>query len=138
MSVTPLIQLFIFFAAKKRPALAESAEYLLRGLLYGGMVLFFINLFLGEIAEEIVAKNACDLTAINRHEDSANLALYAYLSAILLDALQWWKKILPLAYLKFAVLALATGLLAYTSHQGAELVYEKGVGVKDYVCPKAP
>jgi uncharacterized membrane protein len=138
LGVYPFVYTSQFFF--KNP-IKDRLEWGARGLLYLGIVLYMVTLYLGDMALEIVTPKLCQLSLAYDHETWGYYGLYSWGLVLVLDISNLiglekklsWIKFLPVGKAFFSFLALLT--LYQAGHSGAGLVYEFGAAVKNAVCP---
>lgn len=92
----------------------------------------WMAVYTGGIAEDVVNRVICDPTVTQEHEEFADWTAYLVTFAAGVELLQlrfsggrWrWLQPIPLV-----VLVICAGLIAWTGHLGASLVYQQGAGV---------
>ncbi len=102
-------------------------------LLLLGTIGAWIAVYTGSLADGIVSREICDPTMLKSHESFAFGVAWTYSAAFLLtvaiklNVLEKFKRYIEIL---IVVLMLAgSGLLGYTGHLGAQLVYQQGAGV---------
>jgi uncharacterized membrane protein len=130
LTLASVIAVGVLFVPKKY---VHYFELLFRFQLYVGLFCFGIVLFTGDIAADIVKYQIQKPLAIQHHEDNAYFTLYLFILVLVVDALKGilrlrWVSLIKWARLVLSVIALI--FLIETGHEGAELVYDQGAGVK--------
>ncbi|MGM0556775.1 MAG: DUF2231 domain-containing protein [Myxococcota bacterium] len=105
-----------------------------RLMLGAGVISAWIAVYTGDLANTEVARQLCDPTVVEAHEEYAFVvagvftgALALELASVLLDALEPWRRAITVV-VGIALVA-ASGLLGYVGHLGATLVYQQAAGV---------
>ena len=102
-------------------------------LLYAGCLMAWLSIYTGDIADGIVSRKLCDPTVLKRHEIAAYNLAYLFSAATALDLTLRFNLIrLKTKWLQAIVVLLmlvGSGLLIYTSHLGASVVYNQAGGV---------
>lgn len=124
--LAPFLQ-FIYLITKN-----EKAQFLKMFCLYSGAIFYFISLFTGDDAMEIVKNNFCHLIEIYRHEETAQNGLIVLIIALAIEVGSYFKFQKILSWVQLLVLATLVYVIAETSHQGAMLVYKRGAAVEIY------
>jgi uncharacterized membrane protein len=129
--LTPFLQLGFIYSKN------EKIEFLKVFCLYVGAVFYFISLFTGDDAMEIIKNDFCHLIEIYKHEESAQNGLIVLIIALGIEVGSYFKFKKVLSWVQVLILIILVYVLADTSHQGAMLVYERGAAVKTYKpdCP---
>jgi len=102
-------------------------------LLVMGTVGIWIAIYTGNLADSVVARKICDPTVLETHESNAYIVgwIFSIVSTIIiLEHFGFLKKIKN--QLKIAIVVLSiigSGVLIYTGHLGAILVYQQAAGV---------
>ena len=102
-------------------------------LLLVGTAGVWLAVFTGDTAEGVVARKICDPILLKQHEQNGLVVAWLFTGAAALQFLLYqhflkplWRIIRPLVLLLMLV---GSGFLVYTSHLGAQVVYEQGGGV---------
>jgi len=102
-------------------------------LLLLGTIGAWVSVFTGTLADGVVARELCDPVMLEQHETFAYGVAWVFSAALLLVAtlntglLKQFKR-----YVEIVIVVLmltGAGLLTYTGHLGAQLVYQQGAGV---------
>ncbi len=127
-----LIAAFLF----KIVALRYTREVWERGgsiLLIAGVIMLWIAIFTGDLADGVVSRKICDPTVLKDHENMAWTTAWVFSAGLLLDLLRQLKypvfRNMLTRLLMILLLAIGTGTLSYTGHLGATLVYQQAAGV---------
>lgn len=127
-----LVVAFLF----KVVALKYSREVWERGgtvLLIGGVVMVWVAIFTGDLADGVVSRKICDPTVLKDHENMAWTTAWLFTAGLGIDLLRQLKypifRNLLVRLLMILILAIGTGTLSYTGHLGATLVYQQAAGV---------
>ena len=129
-----LILKILILLFQKHPNVSEFFNKVYLGTLFIGLASLGISLFLGDLALDDVKAQACDLTSIYYHEEMAYFSLYWFLGTGLMECLRLWKKNILFEIICFVFIFISCIQLFKTAKQGAELVFENGVGVKNSSC----
>ncbi|MFD2531775.1 DUF2231 domain-containing protein [Gracilimonas halophila] len=132
LGATILRLISYLFAKNKRTFLKNTS----RLSLYTGVIMAWIAIYTGTLADAIVVHDLCDPTVLEAHEHAAFTLAYIFTLATLLDLISFipWKTLALLNHhIKewVVVIFLVAGsiYLGYTAHLGASLVYQQGAGV---------
>ncbi|HET8804507.1 MAG TPA: DUF2231 domain-containing protein [Aequorivita sp.] len=103
-------------------------------LLLLGIIGIWIAIYTGNLADGIVSRKICDPTILKDHENLAYLTAWLFTVAGVLDLLLIQTVFLNskkqlISILMVLLLAVASGVLMYTGHLGATLVYQQAAGV---------
>lgn len=102
-------------------------------LLYAGSIGAWISIFTGDMADGVVSRELCDPTVLKDHENTAWVLVWLFSIASVIDILRMTQIIsIKSVIIKVAAVLLmivGSGLLVYTGHLGAKLVYQQGAGV---------
>ncbi|NLD50201.1 MAG: hypothetical protein GX660_23945 [Clostridiaceae bacterium] len=102
-------------------------------LLVIGTVGIWVTIYTGNLADSVVARQICDPTVLETHEANAYIAgwIFSIVSVIIiLEYLGILIKIKNLLKIGLVVLSITgSGILIYTGHLGATLVYQQAAGV---------
>lgn len=102
-------------------------------LLILGTLGAWIAIYTGNLADGIVSRQICDPTVLKDHENAAYAVSWIFTGASLVDlaalvkSIKVNKKILRI--IAMTLMFIGSGLLIYTGHLGATLVYQQGAGV---------
>jgi len=102
-------------------------------LLVIGTIGLWGAIYTGDLAESIVSRQICDPTVLKTHETNAYLAGWIFSAVsglILIDYFGFLRQLKKLWKIAIILLSVAgSGILAYTGHLGATLVYQQAAGV---------
>lgn len=136
LSVHFPIALLIFATLFKIIGLKFNKAHWRKGafiLLLFGTAGAWISVFTGNIADSEVAREVCDPTVLEEHENISYIVAWLFSIASIIELLiitGLLKFKLFILRLVIALLMLTgSGFLAYTGHLGATLVYQQAAGV---------
>ncbi|HET8886415.1 MAG TPA: DUF2231 domain-containing protein [Salinimicrobium sp.] len=104
-------------------------------LLLLGIIGIWIAIYTGNLADGIVSRTICDPTILKDHENLAYLTAWLFTAAGVLDFLVFLKlffinsKMWLISLVTVLIMAAGSGVLMYTGHLGATLVYQQAAGV---------
>lgn len=112
---------------------ADKLRFSARAALVSGVIGSWLAVFTGHIADGVVGRDLCDPLVLKAHESYAYGASYLFTVVLAADVLlsfvgrerlqSWGRVMLGLACLAGA------GLIGYTGHLGAKLVYQQAAAV---------
>ena len=100
-----------------------------RLLLAIGAITAWAAVFTGDMAEEVVNQTLCDPTATHTHGDLATYVAWIFSGVALLEIVAHYYRSRLIAPLIILLAIIGVGLLVYTAHLGALLVYQQGAAV---------
>ena len=102
-------------------------------MLYAGLVMAWLSIYTGDLADGIVSRKLCDPTVLKDHENAAYNLAYIFSVATALDLGMYLNLIKIRSRILNIILVLlmvaGSAFLVYTSHLGASVVYEQAGGV---------
>ncbi|MDA3892562.1 MAG: hypothetical protein PF517_12935 [Salinivirgaceae bacterium] len=102
-------------------------------LLVIGTFGIWIVIYTGNLADSVVSRQICDPTVLKTHEINANIVgwIFSIVSTIIIfEYFGFFKKIKNLLKIILIVLSImGSGILIYTGHLGATLVYQQAAAV---------
>ena len=102
-------------------------------LLLLGVVGLWVAVYTGNLADGIVSRVICDPTILKDHQNLAWLSGWLFSAGLVMDLARYLDfRIVQTRLFKvllLLVLAGGTGVLMYTGHLGATLVYQQAAGV---------
>lgn len=106
-------------------------------LLFAGCLTAWIAIYTGNLADGIVSRKICDPTVLKDHEIAGQTMTYLFTAATLLNILVLTNLLKSQLrtfsfYLTFLLMLTGSGILVYTGHLGASLVYQQGAGVDNH------
>ncbi len=130
----PIVLLVVATLFKLISLKSEQQVWHLGGtiLLYAGVVMAWVTIFTGDMADGIVSRAICDPTVLYSHESNAYIVAWIFSAAAAIDILFRTVKNLQRNVFKIALVVLmmiGTGFLTYVGHLGATLVYQQAAGV---------
>jgi uncharacterized membrane protein len=102
-------------------------------LLYVGVAGAWLAVYTGDLAEAVVARKICDPLLLKSHESASFNVAWLFTGAAVLQLavslhfLQFSQYLLKLLIL--FIMLVGSGYLVYSSHLGAQVVYEQAGGV---------
>jgi uncharacterized membrane protein len=132
LSVHMPLALLITATGFKLVALWSSGEVWKKGgsvLLFFGVVGAWLSVYTGNLADVEVSRDLCDPTVLKDHENASLWAAWLFTAAVLFEGLGAFLKKKTLKIPIFALMLSASGILVYTGHLGARLVYQQAAGV---------
>ncbi|MDX5417715.1 MAG: hypothetical protein LPK09_00760 [Hymenobacteraceae bacterium] len=101
-------------------------------LLVGGVTVW-LAVYTGDMAEGIVARKICDPTLLKRHESASLNMAWLFTTAVALQLFLSFNfvKVYQRAFrlITLLLMLIGSGYLIYSSHLGAQVVYEQAGGV---------
>jgi uncharacterized membrane protein len=98
-----------------------------------GTIGVWVGIYTGNLADSAVSRQICEPTVLKAHEVNAYIVgwIFSGVSAIIiLEYFGFLKKIKKLIKLALVILSIiGSGILIYTGHLGATLVYQQAAGV---------
>jgi uncharacterized membrane protein len=102
-------------------------------LLALGVIGIWIAIYTGNQADGVVSRKLCDPTILKEHENLAWTAAWLFSAGLSIDLMRFFpvsifksKGFLSIAVI---ILAIGNGVMFYTGHLGAQLVYQQAAGV---------
>lgn len=120
----------------KFEAFSTKLNFVSKFLIFTAPLFYLLTIYLGDIANDAIKNEFCELTLISKHEELGYYALYFFIGALIFESLSEVLKKKRMLF-NFAVLLSLIGsnyFIFKTAHSGAEMVYEKGAAVR--VAPK--
>lgn len=121
----------VFLLAKSR---GGNWLFTYRVLLFTGVAGAWLAIYTGDLADGIVSRQICDPTVLKDHENFSYAVAIMFSVAAAIQMIPVLGKFPPAfnkttRILSLVLLLAGSGLLAYTGHLGATLVYQQGAGV---------
>jgi len=127
LSLATLLTVVLLFVKKNEWLLSRNLLLLL------GTLGAWAAVYTGGMADGIVSRKICDPTVLKQHENLGLGVAYTFTAAsflLMVLRMNWFEKFRNyIKILLIAVILAGGGLLAYTGHLGATLVYQQGAGV---------
>jgi uncharacterized membrane protein len=130
-----------YYLTKSRyEELSNNLNIITKFLLFTGPLFYLVSIFYGDIAVDLIKNDICNLTLVYEHEHTAQLAVPFFLVAIVFEVIlgleNFTQKSLRLVshIILFVSLLIGNLYMFKAAHQGGTMVYDHGVGVKDYKC----
>tara|TARA_R100000935_G_scaffold7747_1_gene16390 strand:+ start:1032 stop:1520 length:489 start_codon:yes stop_codon:yes gene_type:complete len=98
-----------------------------------GVIGGWIAIYTGDLADGIVSRTLCDPTILKDHENASYTTMWLFSCVLFVDLLyqlnliSFKSKLIEI--LVIITLLVGSGLLMYTGHLGATLVYQQAAGV---------
>ncbi len=124
-----IVKLIGFFCRKK-PIYPKVLSFS-RILLTIGVGFAVCSIITGEIADDIVEKQLCELDVLQIHEKIAYATASAFVPALILDWLRKWAPKKWLTFVSSILYICATGLLILLGALGGDVVYSQGGAVNN-------
>lgn len=129
--IATLFLLISFFNRGEYERLFSKASYVLQLI---GVVVVWLAIYTGDMADGIVGRKLCDPTVLKDHELAAETTAYLFTAAVVIHTMlslnlfrSRLRKISP--YVIFACMIIGSVFLVRAGHLGASVVYEQGAGV---------
>lgn len=124
-----IVKLIGFFCRKKMiyPQMLAFS----RALLTIGVGFALCSIITGELADDVVEKQLCELDVLQLHEKIAFATASAFVPALVLDWIRKWAPRRWLTVLSSILYISATGMLLLLGALGGDVVYSQGGAVKN-------
>lgn len=132
LSVHLPIALLLVATVFKLISLFRSGETWAKGgsiLLFIGVIGAWVSVYTGNLADGIVGSELCDPTVLKDHENGSLAMTWLFTIAFLLETALTFLNRRWLGFLVIGFMLTGSGILIYTAHLGATLVYQQAAGV---------
>lgn len=142
LTLALLTKTLFYIFVTKQPKIASNLSLISKFLMFSAPIFFLISIFLGDLAVDIIKNDICNLTLVYEHEHTAQLSLIYFLIAISceiilgLEALHQKSLRFALHTILMITLIIGNFYMLKSAHLGGDMVYNHGVAVKNYPCPK--